>query len=189
MNNKKIKRLLAIFFLVDILFLGVYGYLFYVVDSKNRETAALYTASHQAASDKEKIQGLERTLKETEKERNNLSGYFVTKTNAVTFIEQIEKIGKNANVSLTVNSVSDDVKDNGAIQLNFSAVGSFPDMYRLIALVESMPYKVTLKKANVLRVVDQAVWRGDFVVKLESFTVANATTSPPTRASDSTTKK
>lgn len=178
MKNKKIKRLLGIFFLADSMLLGVYGYLYFVADSKNTETSAFYIASHQAVSDKERIHELERTLKDTENERNKISEYFVTKTNAVTFIEQIEKVGKNAGVDLTVNSVSDEAKDAGAIQLSFSAAGSFPDIYRLVALVESMPYKVTLKKANISRAGDQTLWKGDFTVKMESFSAENATTTP-----------
>lgn len=181
MNTKKNKRLLALFSLINIMFLGVYGYLFYVVASKNTETVVLYTTSHQQASDKEKIQELDRTIKDTEKERNNLSAYFVTKTSAVTFIEQIEKIGKNAGVDLSVNSVSGDAKGGGTTQLAFSAAGTFSDIYRLIALVESMPYKVTLKKADMQVTSDQkdgsTIWKGGFVVTLESFVATSAATS------------
>lgn len=191
MNNKKIKRLLFLFFLIDAILFGVYGYLYYVVDSKNKETAALYIVSHQAASEKEKIQGLIRTLKDTEKDRNKLSGYFVTKINAVTFIEQIEKIGKDAGIDLSVNSVSDGAKDSGTIQLSFSAAGNFPDMYRLIALIESMPYKATLKKVDVQAASDSKEggknWKGNFIVSLESFAPASA--ASPATDSDAPAKK
>lgn len=162
------------------MFLGVYGYLFYVVGNKNAETAVLYTTSHQQASDKEKIQGLERTLKDTEKERSNLSTYFVTKRNAVTFIEQIEQTGKSAGVDLSVNSVSDDAKGGETTQLTFSAAGAFPDIYRLTALIESMPYKVTIKKVDMQTLSDQkngTIWKGNFVVTLESFVATSAATS------------
>jgi hypothetical protein len=180
MNTKKVKRLLAMFFLTDLLLLGVYGYLFFMTNAKTEKTTALYLASRQAASDKEKIHALERMLKETEKERARLSEYFVTKTNAVTFIEQIEKIGKNADVDLTVNSVSGETKDSGAIALNFSATGSFSALYRLIALVESMPYKATLKKTDMQRSdqKEKAAWKGNFTVMLESFAAGDATTTP-----------
>lgn len=180
MNNKKIKKLLAVFFLVDVVLLCVYGYLFFVITDKNKETAALYLTSHQQSSDKEKIQGLARMLKESENDRKKLSEYFVTKTNAVAFIEQIEKIGKDVGVGLTVNSVSDAAKDKGSIELSFSATGSFPDMYRLIALVESMPYKVTLKKMDMQRAGDLKEgisWKGNFAVVLDGFVSANSATT------------
>lgn len=180
MNTKKIKRNLAVFFFINIILLSVYGYLFYVVENKNAETAVLYTISHQQASDQEKIQGFGRTLKETEKERNNLSEYFAAKTSAVTFIEQIEKIGKSAGVDLSVNSVSDEVKGGATTQLTFSAEGSFSALYRLIALVESMPYKVAMKKADI-QIGDSKdtieIWKGNFSVVLESFGTENTATS------------
>lgn len=182
MNSKKIKRFITVFSFINIVLFGMYGYLLYVVNDKNKETAVLYAASHQQAADKEKIQGLERTLKDTARDRDSISKYFVSKTNAVTFIEQIENVGKSANVILSVNTVSDEAKDVGGIQLSFSATGGFSDIYRLIALVESLPYKVTLKKTDIQKVDERkegnAVWKGNFVVTLESFTPSNATTTP-----------
>ncbi len=183
MNSKKNKRLLAVFFSINIVLVGVYGYFIYAVETKNKETAVLYAAFHQAASDREKIQGFERVLKDTEKDRNQLSAYFITKTNEVTFIERIEKIGKSAGVALSVNSVSDKTKDSGAVELNFSTSGKFSDIYRLMALIESMPYKVTLKKADIRKamVVGGAgsEWKGDFTVALESVVAVNTKVAPP----------
>ncbi len=168
MKNKKIKNLLAVFFLADIALLGAYGYLFFAAESKNKETAALYGASNERNSSKEKIQGLLRALEDTEKEREKLSEYFAAKTSAVAFIEQIEKLGKNAGVDLSVSSVSDGAKGGGAIELAFSATGSFSDMYRLIALIESIPYKVMLKKVDIQRMNDSGAWKGNFTVTLEN---------------------
>lgn len=173
MKNQKIKRLLTAFILIDLLILGVYGYLFFTVNSKNKEIAALYAVSHKEASDNERIKELLRTLKETEKERNMLSAYFITKTNAVAFIERIEMIGKNADVNVTINSVADGEKDKSALQLNFSATGNFPNMYHFIALIESTPYKIALKKADIQKMTDRARWKGDFLVSLESFAASS----------------
>jgi hypothetical protein len=179
MSNKKTKRLLISFSLLNVALLGVCGYAFFFVQTKTIETAALYDISHTHASDKEKTQALARTLKETEKDRRVLSEYFVSKTSAVTFIEQIENIGKNAGVSLKVSSVSDEAKGSGGVQLSFSANGPFPEMYRLIALIESMPYKVTVKRANIQKMEGQGsvVWSGDFAVTLESFVQENTSTT------------
>jgi hypothetical protein len=192
MNSKKSKSHFVIFFLLNIALFCAYGYLFFVVDSKNKATTLLYSASHQAASDKEKIRGLERTLKDTEEDRNKLSEYFVTKTSAVAFIERIENLGKSAGVELSVNSVSDAAKNSGVLQLDFSATGSFSNMYRLMALVESMPYKVTLKKASMQKIGDQQEvtgdWKGDFMVTLESF-VATSAAIAPAEASSGVAKK
>lgn len=179
MKKKQINRWLFIFFTINIALLGIYGYLLFVVESKNKETSVLYATSHQVASDKEKIQELERVLKDTEGDRDKLSQYFIAKTNAVTFIEQIEKIGKTAGVDLSVSSVSDDEKDRNSIQLNFSATGSFLHLYHLIALIESMPYKVVIKKADIQvgangsPEVTTPLWEGSFVVLLEGFITGN----------------
>lgn len=173
MKNKKITRLLAIFFLIDMMLLGVYGYLFFAVNGKNKEIATLYAASHKEASDNERVKDFLRTLKDTEKERNALSAYFITKTNAVAFIEQIEKMGENAGVEVTVNSVSDGDKDKSILQLSFSATGNFSNMYHFIAFIESLPYKIILKKADVQKMTDQAGWNGNFLVTLESFAASS----------------
>lgn len=176
MNNKPIKRLLTIFFTVNMALLGAYAYLLYAVQTKNKESSALYTLSHDQILDKGKIQELERALKETEKERGKFYEYFMNATNAVAFIEQIEKLGKSASVSLSVSSVSDGIKEDGTIQLGFSATGSFVNLYRLMALVESLPYKITLKKVDFQKSdggEEGADWKGNFMVILESFTPTN----------------
>lgn len=133
----------------------------------------LYAASHQQTSDKEKTKELARMLKETEKDRNKLSEYFITKTNAVTFIEQVEKIGKDIGVNLSTNAIADGAKDSGAIEFSFSATGSFRNIYQLIALIESMPYKATIKKADIQKMSDQnessGKWKGNFIMMLWGF--------------------
>jgi hypothetical protein len=188
MKNNKIQRLLVIFFLINVILFGIYGHLLYSMQTKNKETAALYTASHEEDSDKEKIRELSRVLEDTKKERDNLSEYFVANTNAVTFIEQIEKVGKTAGVELTVLSVSDETKENGVVELGFSAIGGFTHLYHLIAIVESMPYKVVIKKADIQKTMEKTagqhggqkegavMWAGNFTVTLESFIATNAAT-------------
>lgn len=181
MNNKSTKRIFALFFTINLAMICTYGYLFFVMKSKNAKTSELFVASHSRATDKEKNQGLERMLKDTETERKKLSEYFITKKNAVSFIEQMEKIGKSAHVALSVNSVSDEAKDTGVINLNFSVMGSFSNIFRFIELVDTVPYKVTIKKMDIQAVNDQKEenlkWSGSFTVMLESFVMATATTT------------
>lgn len=193
MNNKKVKSLLIIFSLINTVLLSTYGYLLFVMKSKNNESTVLYMASHQAASDKERTQELARMLKETEADRKKISSYFFTKANAVTLIEQIENIGKSAGVDLAVNSVSDEAKDTGVTQLSFSATGSFAALYRLVALTESMPYKITLKRVDIQEMNNQTQsgigWKGNFTIMLGSFVSTKDAVPAPTEAASSGSKK
>jgi hypothetical protein len=176
MNDKKTQKLLLILFFANMALLGAYGYLSFSVKEKNKQTTLLYFATRQAESSTEEIRKFERTMKETEIERGKLSSYFVPETNPIAFIEQMEKIAKSTGVDLSIRSVFGDTKNDESVSLDFFATGNFSNLYRLVALVESVPYKVGIKKAILQKsVIDQEtgqmLWSGDFTITLESFKV------------------
>ncbi|MBI2120032.1 MAG: hypothetical protein HYT94_00210 [Parcubacteria group bacterium] len=178
MNQSKTKKLFIVSLVLIVSLILAYGAIWYSVHVKQKETATLYAASNQQESDQEKIRELEGTLKDTKESRAKLDEYFIQKANTVTFIEYIEQLGKDAGVALTVSSVTDAPKGSVGIQLDFSAAGSFSGLYRLIALVELMPYKIALKKADVQRVETDGQWRGNFTIMLESFLAVNSAEGP-----------
>lgn len=163
--------LLIILFFADMALIGVYAALFYFIEQRNEDTVQLYTDIKNHSSDQDKIQELERTLKDTEKDRAKLNEYFQS-MDAVKFIELVESLGRNAGVALSVGSVADAGKSDTGIVLDFTATGNFSNMYRLITLVESMPNKTVLKKISLTQKTDdaqkgEAMWTGHFILLIK----------------------
>lgn len=177
MRDQRTKKLLIAFFIVNTILFGMCGFLIYSVESKNKKTSALYAASEQQVSDQEKIQNLKQILKETEGDRKKLDEYFITKTNTVSFIEKMKQVSRDASVDLSINSISDGEKNTDGVSLGFSAKGSFSSLYRLIVLVELMPYKITFKKIDIQKtdILGEWTkgWNGNFIITLESFIATN----------------
>lgn len=170
---------------LDIALLCVYGALLYSAHNKELQSAVLQSKMKQNESDKETVKGLERALEDTKAQRAKLENYFIQKTNSVTFIEHIEQIGKGAGVELLVSSVADAPTGTSGIELNFSATGGFSGIYRLIALVEAMPHKITFKKADIQKSEADGSWKGNFAISLESIVSANPS-NPALAASNDT---
>jgi len=174
MKSKKIQNIILFFSGINILFLGVYGALYYFINQKNKETAEIYSSLYRKVSEKDDLSSLERSLTNSTEKRAILESYFVRQEGAVAFIEQIENLGGYAGVDLKLNSVTPPKKTTDEFLVDFSATGKFENMYKLFALVDEIPYRVYIKKAalSVLKS-DQKnaapLWSGNFTIVLESY--------------------
>lgn len=188
MNTSKAKNFFVTTLFMNVVLAASYGFLIYSTSKIQKETTELYTASHQRESDQERIQALKQALKETEVDRAKIDEYFIQKADTVMFIEHIEKIGKDAGVVLSVNSVTDAPKGSIGVQLDFSAVGEFSNIYQLVALIESMPHKIIFKKTDIQKTETDGLWKGVFTITLESFLSANTPDSTLAAAGDKNKK-
>ena len=96
----------------------------------------------------------------------------------VEFIEEIESIGKTAQVELVINSIEvmspalPVLKDYEELNLTLEATGSFTQVFHFASLIENLPYHVDIKQVNLNGTLEGeekkeiSVWRGDFVFKV-----------------------
>ncbi|MFA5831539.1 MAG: hypothetical protein WC878_06965 [Candidatus Paceibacterota bacterium] len=172
-KNKKINKITLLFAIADIVLISLYGLLFFTVKQTNVQTAEIYSSLYRRASDKGILLRLEKTLKETASQRALLDDYLVTPSETLTFIEQIEDLGKKSQTDVLVTSLSNPKKKGDPFLLDFTARGSFQNMNRLFSLVEAMPFRVSIKEISLSAEEKEKesapIWNASFKIVLESY--------------------
>ena len=135
-----------------VLALGAYGYLFYTVQTAGAQIAQLQTETKTLEAQETEVDALKKNLAATVVSQQKLSSYFIDPANIVPLLEKLEGYGRSTNVSVQFNTV--EVKSSPSkLDISLGANGSFSDVYRFIALLESAPYEFYITKANVRSVV------------------------------------
>jgi len=132
------------------LLLSAYVYFFYTTVDSGRKMAALYSTLHQSASDETKAHSLSKSIDDTAVLRSSLDSYFIRSSESVLFLEKIETLGKQTGVSLHTSSYVV-VPKTGILEDQFFADGTFSELYNLLALIESMPYQISVKNVNFIK--------------------------------------
>ncbi len=173
MNNGKIKKTVILFVIVDAILFLLYIGLSFSVYWRNTQTEEIYASSYQRTSDAETLKRMEKSLSDTEKQRVLLGEHLITPAQTLTFIEQIESLGKQSVADVQVTSILSPKKKGEPFLLEFTASGRFENIYRLFSLVEEMPYRVTIRKvtlsANPPSSGTASSWRASFTLVLDSY--------------------
>ncbi len=161
---------------INALLLCAYGFMVFTTNERKLKTLQLHSSLYEQTSEKEEIRLMEKSIADSVETRKFLASYFVTPTDAVSFIGQIEKLGGYANVDLKIDSVTPPLKSNSPFLLSFSAKGEFDNMYRLFSLIGEMPYRIFVKNMTLTKEIsstDQVsssdLWDGSFTIVLESY--------------------
>jgi hypothetical protein len=172
MHGNQIQKIIVIFSLINVLFVCLYGLLFFFIRQKNLQTTEIYSSLYEKESEKGALDSTEKSLADTEQQRKILDSYFINSTQAVSFIEKIEKLREYSHTEMVLNAVTPPKKQNEGLLLDFSASGNFEDIYRLFALIEKMPYRMTVRNAILAKSGNEKNperWTGSFSVVLESY--------------------
>lgn len=156
--------------LVAALVFGAYGWLTMRVIATNDE--ALLTAS---TIDVEALQEghtrtAERLLTEIDEERLELASLFVTKESIVSFIELLESLGADADVTTTIASVDTEEEMRGAVgsvRVRLVAVGSWRNLVHFVTLLDTLPFVFEVREADLVETeTEQGVraWQGSFTL-------------------------
>lgn len=105
---------------------------------------------------------------------------FISRTNIVSFIENLEKEAQAKGVAVTIRAVNveprgdDAADDKEIIRLVFETRGSWSDTMNFLAFVEHLPYKITLHGLGLVVVSEDGVvgpvqWRGQFEITTLKF--------------------
>jgi hypothetical protein len=130
-----------------------------------------------ALSRQDQIQELKKTLARTEIERQSIDSHFVENDNPTIFLESLEYLGKQSGTMFTLSSVLE-VKEKdkpSRLEAGFKASGSFAQIYKLILLIENMPYEVEFKNVSLNAGISQteSLWEINGIINLISFINTN----------------
>lgn len=172
------KKTVIFLSLAAVVFLSTYVCIFVYIT----QSAGILTGSSgqlpSAILDNIKQVAKEKILAETVDEQQKINSYILSDQDTVSFIEQIENLGKKADVTLEVDSIgtadlSGKQKDQwGYLTLQISTKGSWAHIFDSMMMLESLPYQVEISNVMVEREpVDSSkkqpiIWDGHFTLSV-----------------------
>lgn len=148
------KKMLIIASIVTLVILSVYIAFFLYVGSKNKSISILSNEVDFVVQKEIRLRSIQSLIKNTEEERKKLNLYFVKQDTIVDFIETIEELAVFSGVTIEIASVSvDDIGGDESevgelLRLNFEVIGTWQDLFYLLAFIESLPFEITLNQVN-----------------------------------------
>ncbi len=125
----------------------IYGFAFLKLVGQNERTSILVLDTENLTKEKVTLLTLKGQAVETTTARKKLADYFIPRDGVVTFLNNIQDLGRSNNVELKVDSVL--VEDESGspeqfeyLKLAITGSGTWTDVYRFESLVELIPYKV-----------------------------------------------
>ncbi len=174
--SAKTVRLLAVAAILVIVSLSAYGITVWKINKNIGEAVALGGDIAAEAQKDRSIESIRNILRNTAAEREKIDGYFVKSDNIVDFLEKIELMGKKSGVALSFDSVDIPQNEKNVLRLRIGTEGNWEDSFYFLSLLENLPYKIELEKSALAKIsktvsnVKTFYWRGDFTIRLLSFT-------------------
>ncbi|HET8575363.1 MAG TPA: hypothetical protein VFM02_04335 [Candidatus Paceibacterota bacterium] len=148
-NRKNTITLIAVLSLLNILLVVGYVFAYLQVRKYEMQTATIYSEIGVNEEGKEAFSRLESSVKNTETNRDKLASYFVPEDQVVGFLEKVESLGKASGASVQLTSVNPPTGAGGPLELSAKASGSFQEVFLFVALLENLPYQLTLTEVSL----------------------------------------
>ncbi|OGI92479.1 hypothetical protein A2933_01040 [Candidatus Nomurabacteria bacterium RIFCSPLOWO2_01_FULL_46_18] len=149
--------------------LSVFAFLYNRIN-QNKKVSDETEMKWQAESNRrEEIKSLERLIKEVEEKRVALESHFARSSNAVPFLDLLEKLALSVSAKPEIVSV-DVAKDKTGLLVEVGTIGTFEAVYKYLLLLENSPYQLEFISVDLHKISEQGTdWRGNFKMKLLSF--------------------
>ena len=150
---------------------GAFGFAWIqrTISKKAKELSELNLKLAILESEQKSISGLKKFLEEKKTDKDKLDKVFLSDEKIVEFIEELEKLSGAENVEIKIQSalVSEKQKENPVF--NFELRGNFENIFRVMALMENLPYQLEIDEAGLTKEGKDKKWKGQFRIKILSF--------------------
>lgn len=131
----------AVAVVVFVLTLAVYGFLYAAVANKSAAVAGLDERIQAKVETSHRIASARAALADISDNETTMRGYFVSESDVVAFINDLEARGRLQNASVTVLSVSTASENaHSALTIALTIKGTFEAVMRTLGSVEYAPY-------------------------------------------------
>jgi hypothetical protein len=172
-KGNKTKKILALLIGLNFLVFLICGAAIYTMQNKEVSIQKSVNELSKYSVGQKETSYLKRTLDYLGEERAKLDLYFITSRDIVRFIEQIERLGVAAKAPVNISSV--EVEGINALRVDFTAGGSFSQIFYLASLIEALPFEVVINKFNLSKESVKEVsskdtnWSAEFSITLKGF--------------------
>ena len=177
MNHNSLKKSLVLSILFFLIALFVLIFLYRVIDSNETKSQATLTEWQTEMSKLNEIKLLNNSAKIISEQKDLLETHFAKNSDAVPFLDMIEKLGPTSGTKVEVTSVGVS-PDNVTLLVGLKASGSFENIYKFQALLENSPYEVEFDSIDISKSdlkndsqknSTKSSWDGTFKIKLITF--------------------
>lgn len=180
MNSLKKTKNIAIWLLVlNLVFVGTYWIFSRKIAENNNQLLSLAEELNIQLNREKQLKSLKSIVAETEEDRKRLNSFFVSKEGIVSFISQIESIADLSGGSIEIDSVGvGPFEEEGApkseileiLSMNITSLGSWSDNFYFLNLLETMPFKVSIKRFSLEKEISKTEsndnWEGFFEIEI-----------------------
>ena len=93
------------------------------------------------------------TINKSRDARNSLNMFFITRSTAGAFIQELESLAKKADVTMTLDAPTvEKEKMSGKdlyLKMNLRAEGTFNKVFYFLTLIEALPYKIRIVNTHL----------------------------------------
>ena len=145
---QKINKTILWTILFMLIFLCAYSYFFNMETKERQDVVNLTNETATLKAEESESSQIKNQLSATDAQRSILVSYFVDAGNPVPFEETIEGYGKETNTKILFEGL-DVAKTPDRLDTSFTVDGSFTDVYRFFALLESAPYELSINNLDL----------------------------------------
>lgn len=179
-NITRTKTLLIIALGALVVAVGIYVFMYRAVVRAYTTlvtTELEYTAVTREREQRDEVRAF---VTETSEMRSELAGYLLASDDPIDFLNLLEQMGQEANVLLTVVSLSREEpvvakgtnNDIQAPQVRVALLveGAWENIYHLLALLETMPYSLSIDRVHVTEEKTETgfVWSGQIGISVNT---------------------
>jgi hypothetical protein len=163
---KLFTKSIVAFGLVLVLVGLVFGFKF-MVDQKASAVGEISQSLALATHKRDNLSELQSKVVGLDSQIVKVDNFVISEDDLVLFIESLEKIGQTVGVEVLVDSV----QEVEGVTFLVKASGSFDSLYRLISLVDVMPYPVLIEDLKLESLPDTVgltknIWQADINLRL-----------------------
>ena len=147
---------IKIFITVSVITIAVFGgvvFLYLEIGDVSAQVSEVTRKTKRAQEENKRHQSIHEIFTNNRQEIRKLSTYFVPPEAVGTseFLDRLERLGEITGVQTTTKSVEQAGGDDTfpELQLTLQAQGQWHEIYHLLALVETMPFKIDIKNAQL----------------------------------------
>lgn len=155
---------------------GAYAFFFAAMKDKTEAATAISTSLGELSGKASRTLSAVAVLKSESARIEKLSSYFIKESEIVTFTKNVEALGPQSGTTLTIESLERGVTEKTVPFLNFrvKASGKFPDVMRLLVLLENFPGKFEWKTVRLVSDNSTGQQAGAVATKSDSTPLWNA---------------
>lgn len=149
MNKNRTIIVLALSILAMVVALGALVFFLKIIANKNKHTSIVLVTLANNIVKKEKRDVLLEKISEVELVKQTIDGHFVDPTKIDSFIDYLEKLGKDAGSEVKVENFEISTAEKNKLMVRLSAEGTFNNIMRTIMLLENTPYQIYITKTLI----------------------------------------